>query len=214
MQALCGAGARCLEVGAGLRPRLPIPGTVFVDISLPALRPLRAEGGRAVAGVVTALPLAPASFDVVSALDIVEHVADDGAAFAELSRVAAPGAILLLSVPLHQAAWTAFDAAVGHHRRYDPAPLVALLAAHGFTVEKSAPAGMRPRPSRWLDIGMWFLRHQHRRAMWWYNRVFMPLGLRSAPPLALRDGVIDPSALAGILLLCRHHPSGSQFNPG
>ena len=203
VQALCAGGARCLEVGAGLRPRLPIPGTVFVDISLPALHPLRTGGGRSVAGLVTALPLADACFDVVGALDIVEHVADDEAALAELSRVAAPGAVLLLSVPLHQAAWTAFDDAVGHHRRYDPAALLALLAAHGFTVERSAPAGMLPRSSRLLDLGMWFLRHQRARAMWWYNRVFMPMGLRRAPLLTLHDGMVDATGLAGILLVCR-----------
>ena len=207
---LCRPGTRCLEVGAGLRPRLPIPGTVFIDISLPALRPLRAVRGRSVAGLITALPLADASFDVVSALDIVEHVADDAAAFAELSRVAAPGAVLLLSVPLHQAAWSAFDAAVGHHRRYDPAALLALLAAHGFAVERSAGAGMRPRSSRLLDLGMWFLRHQHRRAMWWYNRVFMPLGLRRASPLVLHDGVTNPEDLAGLLLVCRRLPFVAQ----
>ncbi len=208
VQALCGPGARCLEVGAGLRPRLPIAGTVFVDISLPALGRLRAAQGQAAAGLVTALPLADASFDVVSALDIVEHVADDQAALAELSRVAKPGAVLLLSVPLHQAAWTGFDDAVGHHRRYDPAPLLALLHAHGFTVERSAAAGMRLRPSRLLDLGMWFLRRQHRRAMWWYNRVFMPLGLRRAPVLALQDGMLDTADLAGILLVCRRAANG------
>ncbi len=139
----------------------------------------------------------------MGALDIVEHVADDAAAFAELSRVAAPGATLLLSVPLYQSAWTAFDEAVGHHRRYDPAALVTLLGTHGFTVERSAPAGMLPRSSRLLDVGMWFLRHQPDRAMWWYNQVFMPLGLRRAPPLALQNGLPDLTGLAGVLLLCR-----------
>ena len=203
VQSLCPPGTRCLEVGAGLRPRLPMPGTVFVDISLPALRPLRAEGGRATAGLVTALPFADGSFDVVGALDIVEHVADDEAALAELSRVAAPGAVLLLSVPLHQAAWTAFDDAVGHHRRYEPVALLALLARHGFAVERSAAAGMLPRSSRLRDFGMRFLHRQRERAMWWYNHVFMPIGLRRAPLLVLHDGMVDPVGLAGILLVCR-----------
>jgi SAM-dependent methyltransferase len=191
-----------LEVGPGLRPRLPLSGTVFVDISLPALKPLQGQGGRPVVAVLGALPFADAAFTVVSAMDIIEHIADDGPAFAELARTCAPGGILLLSVPLHQAAWTAFDEMVGHHRRYDPAALVAQLAALGFTVEQSAPSGMMPRASWLRDLGMWFLQHDRRRAMWWYNRV-LPRNLRRAPPLALSPGLIDMAPLSGVLLVCR-----------
>ena len=196
-----GAGLR-LEVGPGLRPRLPMPGTVFADISLPGLRPLREAGGRATAALVTALPFADGAFGLVCAMDIVEHVADDRAAFAELARVSAPGATLLLSVPLHPAAWTAFDEAVGHHRRYDPPELLERLAAVGFTVERSAPAGMLPSSSCLKSVGMWFLRRHRERAMWWYNRV-MPMRLRRAPALTLTEGMIDPDGIAGVLLLCR-----------
>ena len=204
MQSLA-AGARCLEIGPGLRPRLPLAGTVFADISLPALHILAAGGGLAAASVVTALPFADGAFGLISAMDIVEHVAGDHAALAELSRVAAPGATLLLSVPLHQAAWSAFDEAVGHHRRYEPAALVALLSEAGFTVERSAANGMLPRSSRLVRLGMWFLQRQRARSMWWYNRVFMPLGLSRAPVLTLTDGMIPTDGVAGVLLLCRKH---------
>ena len=213
VQSLCRPEARCLEVGPGLRPRLPVAGTVFVDISLPALKSLREAGGRCMAASVTALPFGDASFEVVIAFDIVEHVADDAAALAELSRVCVPGGTVLLSLPLHQSAWSGFDAAVGHHRRYDPAPLLALLAAHGLTVEHSAPSGMLPRSSRLRDLGMWFLRHQPRRAMWWYNRVFLPLGLRRAPSLELQDGLVDADGLAGVLLVCRNAADVSAMKP-
>ena len=70
--------------------------------------------------MIGSLPCANASFDLVCALDILEHVADDDSAMAELARVAAPGASLLISVPLHPEAWTAFDDFVGHCRRYEP----------------------------------------------------------------------------------------------
>jgi len=43
------AGLR-LEVAPGLRPRLPIEDTQFVDISAPALEQLRARGGRVTLG--------------------------------------------------------------------------------------------------------------------------------------------------------------------
>jgi SAM-dependent methyltransferase len=192
-----------LELGAGLRPRLPIRGTVFADISLPALRPLQGAGGRAVAAMATALPFADGVFGLVCAMDVVEHVAEDELALSELARVSAPGAALLLSVPLHAAAWSGFDEAVGHHRRYEPAGLVELLATAGFTIEASARSGMLPRSRRLRDAGAWFLRHQHERAMWWYNHVFMPIGLRRAAPLVLATGLMDLHGIAGVLLLCR-----------
>ena len=202
LAAQCGAGLR-LEVGPGLRPRLPLHGTVFADISVPALRPLQHAGGRAIAGVVTALPFASKSFGLVCAMDIIEHVADDAAAFGELARVLTPGGVLLLSVPLHPSAWSGFDVVVGHHRRYDPAALLARLGETGFTVERSAAAGMLPRSVRLQRVGLWFLQHQRRRAMWWFNRVFMPVGLRRAPALQLSPGMIDAAGLAGMLLVCR-----------
>ena len=206
VQALGPPGARRLELGPGLRPRLPIPGTVFADISLPALRSLAGQGGTPTAATLTSLPFADAAFGLICAMDILEHVADDHAAFAELARIAAPGAVLLLSVPLHPAAWTAFDEAVGHYRRYTPDVLLQHLASAGFTIERSAAAGMLPRSRRLVRLGMWFLRRQPARAMWWYNRVFMPLGLRRAPPLALTEGMIPAESVAGVLLVCRKQP--------
>jgi SAM-dependent methyltransferase len=194
---------RRLEIAPGLRPRLPLAGTVFADISPPALRALRAHGGHGVHASIAALPLASASFDLVCAFDIVEHVEDDQAAFAEIARVATPAATLLLSVPLHPENWTPFDAFVGHHRRYPPQALAANLQRHGFRIERSAVFGMQPNSSRLLDLGMWFLTHQRERAMWWYNRVFMPLALRRQPPLAWREGLIDDRAVDTIVAVCR-----------
>jgi SAM-dependent methyltransferase len=207
VQSLAADGARRLEVGPGLRPRLPVAGTVFADISVPALRALGGAGGVPVAASLSALPFADGAFGLIGAMDIVEHVADDAATLAELSRVAAVGAVLLLSVPLHASAWSTFDEVVGHHRRYEPDALIALLASVGFVVERSAPSGMLPRSNRLQRLGMWFLARQRERAMWWYNRVFMPLGLRRAPVLALAAGMIATSEVGGVLLVCRK-PTG------
>jgi SAM-dependent methyltransferase len=196
---------RRLEVAPGLRPRLPIQGTQFIDISLAALTRLRACGASAVLAQVSSIPFADASFDLVCACDIVEHVDDDDGALAELSRVAAAGADLLLSVPLHPAHWTAFDEMVGHRRRYEPRRLVALLSDHGFAVERSAVYGMRPRSSRVRDLGMWWLEHYRERAMWWYNRVFMPLGVRMQKTLSFQAGMIDRDDVDEVLLVCRRN---------
>lgn len=200
---LAAQSGQALEVAPGLRPRLPLEHTCFIDISGAAMARFRARGAAASVGMINALPFADASFDFVCSFDIVEHVDDDERALAELSRVATPGAGLLLSVPLHEAAWTAFDDVVGHRRRYEPNDLADKLQRHGFVIERSAVFGMRPKSSRLLDLGMWFLMHQPDRAMWWYNRVFMPLGLRMQKTLEWKAGLTDDPDVDSILLVCR-----------
>ena len=192
-----------LEVAPGLRPRLPLKETHFVDISEPAVAKLRARGANAVLGLVSSLPFADGVFDLVCALDIVEHVDNEDGAFSELSRVAAPGAAFLLSVPFHPSQWSAFDEFVGHRRRYEPERLLAKLREHSFTVEQSAIYGMKPKSSRLLDLGMWFLTHRRKKAMWWYSHVFMPLGLRFQKKLALSPNMIDTGMVSEVLLVCR-----------
>jgi SAM-dependent methyltransferase len=196
------AGSR-LEVGCGLHPRLPVAGTWFVDISREGLTPLRAHGGLAIQAEATALPFDSASFDLVCAFDIVEHVADDQRLFRELSRVARPGAPIVFSVPLHPGKWSVFDELVGHVRRYDPGDLLSTLRAHDLVVERSATFGMAPR-SRWLlHLAAWWMTHKPRLAMRWYDAALRPLGLRLQRPLALAPGLIDPEQVGEILLVCR-----------
>jgi SAM-dependent methyltransferase len=172
---------------------------------------LRACGARALIGEVTRLPFANAGFDVVAAFDIIEHVADDGRVFAELDRVLAPDGELLLSVPLHQSAWTEFDAFVGHHRRYDPADLERRLAQHDLRVIESAVYGMQPRRRWLLEFGVWMLRHQRARAMWWYN-AYTPFAIWLQKPLQFVPGLVDLPGVDEIIAVCRRgagiHSSG------
>lgn len=202
---LSDAGQR-LEVAPGLRPRLPIEGTQFVDISVSALSKLSQRGARVAQGNVTSLPLASGSFDLVCALDIIEHVDDDGAALSELSRVTRIGGTALISAPLHLACWTAFDDFVGHRRRYEPSELFDKLMHHHFRIEHSAVFGMQPRSSLLLNVGMWWLTHHRERAMRLYNRKLMPLGLRFQKKLQLVSGIVATDKIDEILLVCRRDP--------
>jgi len=208
VRSLLPESGRRLEVAPGLRPRLPIEGTQFVDISAPALAKLRERRAHVVLGEVTSLPFADDAFDLVCALDIIEHVDDDDGALSELSRVAQPGGTLLISTPLHPTRWTSFDDFVGHKRRYEPQQLLAKLAQHQLVVTGSAVFGMQPRSSLLVNTGMWWLTHHRERAMWWYNRVLMPLGLRFQKELHLVPGMIATEEVDEILLVCLKRRSG------
>jgi SAM-dependent methyltransferase len=200
---LAASAPRRLEVAPGLRPRLPLDGTQFLDLSVPAVRALRGRGAAAAVGSLTALPFPDHAFDLICALDVIEHVHDDEAALAEIARVAAPGASVLMSIPLHPSRWSSFDEFVGHYHRYEPARLFERLATNGLSVERMAEYSMQPKSSRLLDIGLWFLINRRSRAMWWYNRVFMPLALRFERPLALTDGIMDTERVDEVLMVCR-----------
>lgn len=196
-----------LEIGPGLHPRVPIAGSFFVDLSAPAVDRLKGLGGSATLGEITALPFSAERFDLVVAFDVIEHVNDDARACRELCRVLKPGGRLVLSVPLHSAHWTEFDALVGHARRYDVPALRVLLAAHGLTVEQSATFGMRPRNPRLLSFGMrWLLEHRE-TAMRWYNWILMPLGLKFQKRLNLVPGWIESAEADGMVLVCRRNNS-------
>jgi SAM-dependent methyltransferase len=202
VQSLVSTGGRRLEVAPGLRPRLPLLGTQFVDISAPALADLRGRGAQVVLSQVNSLPFADGTFDLVCAFDIVEHVVDDDGALSELSRVAKPGGTVLISVPLHLAYWTAFDDLVGHKRRYDPPDLLAKLAQHQLVIERSAVFGMQPRSSRLLDLGIWWLVNHRERAMRWYNRG-LQLALRFQKKLRFVPGMIATEGVDEVLLVCQ-----------
>jgi len=203
LSTLAASATARLEIGPGLHPRLPVAGTHFVDVSRPALSRLRARAGLTTLGDITALPFPDCSFDLMCAFDIVEHVEDDRRAFRELGRVARDGAAVIFSVPLDPARWSAFDALVGHVRRYDPDDLLALLGEHALALEQSAAFGMEPRSGWLLDFAVWGLTRRRVQAMRWYNKLFLPLGLLLHRRLACAPGLIDVTKVDEILLVCR-----------
>lgn len=132
-----GARERVLDVGSADGPSVGwLRGSthVTVDIDPRGLQP----GG--VCASALALPFRSDSFDVVGAFDVIEHLAPESAAVAELARVLRPGGRLLVAVPAYQWAWTDFDVQNGHHRRYTRGRAVAALDAAGMQVQRSTYA--------------------------------------------------------------------------
>lgn len=72
-----------------------------------------------------------ASFDLVCAFEVLEHIDQDEAALNDWVRLVRPGGHILLSVPADPARFGPSDELVGHFRRYTAAQLGARLAAAG-----------------------------------------------------------------------------------
>ena len=66
-------------------------------------------------------------FDSIMYLDVLEHIADDREELARAAELLRPGGHLVVLAPAHQYLYSAFDAAIGHHRRYDARSLAAVV---------------------------------------------------------------------------------------
>jgi len=82
------------------------------------------------------LPLRGEGFDLVTCIDVLEHLADDRKAMGELYRILRPSGLLVVSVPAFQVLWGDHDTLYGHHRRYRTAEVRARLEEAGFQVSK------------------------------------------------------------------------------
>jgi len=132
---------RILDVGCGTGTMLTylksFGDAEGVDIDEEAIGYCRERGLEGVRlGEAANLPYDAASFDLVTALDVVEHLDDDEAAFAEIRRVLRPGGQLLVTVPAHRFLWGDQDEVNQHKRRYVAAELRQRLVATGFEIQR------------------------------------------------------------------------------
>jgi len=96
--------------------------------------------GRGIDGLVRShieqLPFLPGAFDVVTALDVLEHIDDDLRGLDELLRVTREGGVLVITVPAYGFLWSEHDEALHHRRRYAASELRNKLTNAGFSVER------------------------------------------------------------------------------
>jgi len=130
-------GPRVLDAGCGTGRNLAEFGALGtargVDPSPQAIEFCRRRGlsGVTEAGI-EALPFEDAAFDLILATDVLEHVERDDLAAAELRRVAAPGAVLVVTVPAYRWLWSQHDDSHHHLRRYTAGALRGRLAGAGW----------------------------------------------------------------------------------
>lgn len=87
-------------------------------------------------GRLEELPWAADTFDLITCLDVLEHVPDDRAALIELRRTARPGGWLLATVPAYPALWSLHDKANYHFRRYTRRSLREAVRAAGWELRR------------------------------------------------------------------------------
>lgn len=81
------------------------------------------------------LPTDLGTFDIVLALDVLEHVQEDAAACAAIRKLLRPGGHFLVTVPANPWMWSEFDELNNHYRRYTKAQVKELLVDSGFALE-------------------------------------------------------------------------------
>lgn len=136
-----GARRRILDVGCGtggmlemLRQFGDVEG---IDSSDEALRFARQRMGDVIPLGRGALPdgiPAGQTYDLITAFDVIEHIADAVTSLKAIRRALRPGGSFVCTVPAYEFLWSAHDDFNHHERRYDAGLLSAHLAAAGLHV--------------------------------------------------------------------------------
>jgi len=145
-----------------------------------------------VAGSLTALPFADASFHLVLCSEVLEHIEDDESALDELRRVLVPGGWLLITVPTPPAIFDPDHVREG----YDPVELKKKLGARGLeTIEIG-----------FCMYGAFKLMMRAWRRFPWLPRV-------AIWALALADRFLSPGSPMDLLMLSRRHIEETRLYP-
>lgn len=193
---------RILDVGCGTGANLQMLSNFGVaegvDVSAEALDFCRARGlSKVKQGAAEVLPYDDASFDLVTGLDVVEHLDDDIAGLNEMRRVLRPGGRALLFVPAFMFLWGVQDDISHHRRRYTLLDLRKRLREAGLGVERATYAnitfflpillgrvimrltGLRPASENNITIGALngFFGWIFGAESWWLKRMNFPFGV-------------------------------------
>ena len=84
------------------------------------------------------LPFEPGRFDLVAALDVIEHVDEDAASVKAMAGLLKPGGYMVTTVPAYSWMWSRHDQLHHHKRRYGLAAYRKLFDAAGLSVRKAS----------------------------------------------------------------------------
>lgn len=135
------AGGRqpMLDFGAGVGTFSKLLRSEGIDVSCvepdPYLSDCLVRNGFSTFGDLNEVP--DNSFEFVFALNVFEHIADDGAALRQLGAKLRQTGRLLIYVPAFKLLWTSLDEKIKHYRRYRRKDLERLTRSAGLSVQKS-----------------------------------------------------------------------------
>jgi SAM-dependent methyltransferase len=132
---------KILDVGCGtgtmIRELMRFGRAEGIDADAAAIDFCRRRGIEAVRQASSlSLPYDASSFDLVTALDVLEHLDDDRTMLEEIRRVLRPGGTFLLSVPAYPLLWGAQDEISHHRRRYVSREVKQRLTEAGFDIQR------------------------------------------------------------------------------
>lgn len=105
-----------------------------MDIGRKGLEKLAKPGRRLILGDIETGPVPEGKhgrFDVVLALDVLEHLTDDAAALGHMAKLVRPDGLVIVTVPAVPELWSEFDTIQGHKRRYTRCGLSGLVEGSG-----------------------------------------------------------------------------------
>jgi SAM-dependent methyltransferase len=125
--------ARILEIGCGTGHNLDMLGSFGRIDAIELDDESRAIAERRLGRAVMNAPLPQlagvddGAYDLIAALDVIEHVEDDAAAVAAIAAKLKRGGSFVMTVPAHAWMWSAHDVVNHHKRRYSKSQLATLI---------------------------------------------------------------------------------------
>lgn len=131
-----------LDIGCGGGVLFPLLRTVADQVEGIEPDASLAAAGRGMEGVIHVRPFdrafrPSAAPDLIVMLDVLEHLADARDALAHVHDIAAPGAMVLITVPAFRWLWTGHDDLNHHVTRFHRRELISLLEAAGLSVREA-----------------------------------------------------------------------------
>jgi SAM-dependent methyltransferase len=134
--------ARILEIGCGTGHNLEMLGNfgrvdaIELDDESRAIAEKRLGRSIVSARLPELAGIPDARYDLIAALDVIEHIDEDAPAIAAIAGKLKPGGKFIMTVPAHPWMWSAHDVVNHHKRRYSKTALRRLIEESPLKLDK------------------------------------------------------------------------------